>query len=128
MARSIAERIAFRHISAAVAAAMISFATTPALSKDSSGNDLYELCSAKLGSFESGLCYGKVTAYYETLHLTFVCKEENGSITPKQFFAIEMKYYNDYPNQRSQVAWIGATAAILRAFDCNKPEKEKGAN
>jgi hypothetical protein len=111
-------------------AALVSFAFTPARAMlyNNSGNDLYKFCSSRPGSFESGMCVGLVSAYFESLHIGFVCKAENDSITPKQLIDIVMKFYNDYPNQRHRPAMIGASAALLRAFECEQPAKEKEAN
>jgi Rap1a immunity proteins len=88
------------------------------------GTTSTKFCSSRLGSFESGMCFGLVTAYFESLHMRFVCKAENDSITPRQLVDIVMKFYNDYPNRRHQPAMIGASAALLRAFECRKSQKQ----
>jgi hypothetical protein len=72
-----------RTIVVAFAFASFGFTNAQALLVKHSGNDLYKFCSAPLGSFESGMCFGLVTAYFESLHMGFVCKGENESITPK---------------------------------------------
>lgn len=46
-------------------------------------------------------------------------------ITRQQLVDVVMKYLTNYPAQRSQPAFIAATAALLDAFDCDHPQTKE---
>jgi len=120
-------KIGARIVNALLVAAVI-FSTAPAQAaqEDTSGNQLYELCSAPDSTWQSAVCEGYVLAIDDMLTAQHMLDEQKGiclpdGVTREQMKDVVTSYLRDHPDDRQKWMFVLASEGLVAAFPCKKP-------
>jgi hypothetical protein len=116
------------HIVNVLVATAVIFATAPARAaqEDTSGNQLYELCSAPDPTWQSALCDGYVLAIDDMLTAQHMLDAQKGiclpdGVTREQMKVVVTSYLRDHLDERQKWMFVLASEALVAAFPCKKP-------
>jgi hypothetical protein len=90
------------------------------------GYELKVFCTAPKDHVLFGLCLGLVSGYFENFR--HECRGDSNAITRPQLADVVLKFYRDNPDRLHGPAFDSASEALMSAFDCTHPDKEKGTN